>query len=244
MGLQKLKIIGNGDAFGSGNRFHTCFYLESDKTKVLVDCGATSIHHLIESGTDLNDIDLILLSHFHGDHFGGIPFFLLNSFFLSGRIKPLTIIGPEQCETRIEALTEAMYPGLTKKFRKMDLTYLEYNKTINFNDLEIRAFPVVHSPPSNPHGIRVESGNNVFGYSGDTEWTDNLYDLSLHSDIFICECNYYDLEVRGHLNYKILRDKLNKIKSRRIMLTHMGEDMINSSQIELERTVQDQEYNF
>lgn len=244
MGLQKLKIIGNGDAFGSGNRFHTCFYLESDKTKLLVDCGATAIHNLIESGIDLNDIDLILLSHFHGDHYGGIPFFFLNSYFLTYRVKPLTIIGPEKCKTRIEALIEALYPGLTEKFRQMDLTYLEYNETINFNDLAIRAFPVVHSPPSNPHGIRIESGNNVFCYSGDTEWTDNLYDLSLNSDIFICECNYYDLDISGHLNYKILWDKVNKLKSRRIMLTHMGEEMINSSQIELERTVQDQEYNF
>ncbi len=244
MGLQRLKIIGNGDAFGSGNRFHTCFYLESDKTKLLVDCGATAIHHLLESGVHLNDIDLIVISHFHGDHFGGIPFFMLNSYFLTGRTKPLTIVGPEQCEVRVEGLTEALYPGLNKKFREMDLTYLEYSKTIRFSDLEIRALPVVHSPPSNPHGIRVESGNNTFSYSGDTEWTDSLYDLSLNSDIFICECNYYESKVSGHLNYEILKDKLKKVKSRRVLLTHMGAEMINSDQVAHETTIQDQEYDF
>ena len=81
----RLTIIGSGDAFGSGGRFNTCFLLETAKGTLLVDCGASSLVALKARGVDPNAIDGILLSHLHGDHFGALPFLLLDAQFLTRR---------------------------------------------------------------------------------------------------------------------------------------------------------------
>jgi ribonuclease BN (tRNA processing enzyme) len=77
----RLTIVGSGDAFGSGGRFNTCFFVESAKGTLLVDCGATSLVGLKAHGLDPNRIDGIVLSHLHGDHFGALPFLLLDAQF-------------------------------------------------------------------------------------------------------------------------------------------------------------------
>jgi ribonuclease BN (tRNA processing enzyme) len=73
----KITIVGSGDAFGSGGRFNTCFRIETLGRDLLLDCGASSLPALKAQGVDPNAIDGVLLSHLHGDHFGGIPFFFV-----------------------------------------------------------------------------------------------------------------------------------------------------------------------
>ncbi len=225
----EVQIIGNGNAFGELLKYHTCFFLQTDKTKLLVDCGATSIHNLQNNEIDCRKIDLIVLSHYHGDHFGGVPFFLLNSYFFLDRTRPLTIIGPKKCETRIKSLVNSLYPGLMEQFCEMGLTFLDLDDSnpIIFQDLKIEGLPVIHSPESNPYGLRITNGNKIFCYSGDTEWTDNLYLLSDNADLFICECNYFLKEVSGHLSYNVLKEKLKSGTAKRTILTHFGEDLVS-----------------
>ena len=72
-----LQFVGCGDAFGSGGRFNTCFHLVGREINALIDCGATSLVGMNKLAIERNDIDLILISHFHADHIGGLPFFIL-----------------------------------------------------------------------------------------------------------------------------------------------------------------------
>ena len=109
----KLTIIGSGDAFGSGGRFNTCFFLETAKAALLIDCGASALPALRGQGIDPNRIDAIVLSHLHGDHFGGIPFLLLDSQFLARREKPLMIAGPPGTRARLDAAMEVFFPKST-----------------------------------------------------------------------------------------------------------------------------------
>src|SRR5438445_9791328 len=114
----KLTIVGSGDAFGSGGRFNTCFRVETGGRTVFVDFGASSLVALRAQGHDLNDIDGIILSHLHGDHFGGLPFLLLDAQFLNRRQRPLVIAGPPGTRARLEALLEVFFPGsLDTKWR-------------------------------------------------------------------------------------------------------------------------------
>ncbi|MBV1689213.1 MBL fold metallo-hydrolase [Novosphingobium sp. G106] len=69
----ELQFIGCGDAFGSGGRFNTCFHLTGERTNLLIDCGASSLVAMKQLGTDRNAIQTIVVTHFHADHFGGIP---------------------------------------------------------------------------------------------------------------------------------------------------------------------------
>ena len=83
------------------------------KPRCLIDCGASALPALKGQGIEPNRIDAIILSHLHGDHFGGLPFLLLDAQFLSRREKPLTIAGPPGTRARLDAALEVFFPKST-----------------------------------------------------------------------------------------------------------------------------------
>ena len=89
----QLRFVGCGDALGSGGRLNTCFHVSGESVNFLIDCGATSLPALKRYGIARDDIDLVLITHFHGDHFGGLPYLLLDAQFAK-RKRPLVIAGP------------------------------------------------------------------------------------------------------------------------------------------------------
>ena len=87
-------FLGTGDAFGSGGRLQTAALVTGSGARVLVDCGSATLPALRARGIDTGSIDAIFLTHLHGDHFGGVPFFLMDAHYGSTRSAPLTIAGP------------------------------------------------------------------------------------------------------------------------------------------------------
>lgn len=237
-----LKIIGCGDAFGSGGQLNTCFYLEGGTTKALIDCGATSLPALKINKIPLDDLDTIVVTHFHGDHYGGIPFVLLH-LSTYGQKKPLNIISPGRGNEKLKQLTELLYPG-SSVFEKIEInfTYFE-DQVINAGELNIQSFPVVHTKESQPHGVRIRLSDKIISYSGDTEWTENLIELADHADLFICECCFYTQEIKGHLNYITLKENLRKLNYKKILLTHFDKEMLlNVKNISLDYATEGMKY--
>src|SRR5207244_11174659 len=105
-----VRFLGSGDAFGSGGRFQTCIHVRSEAGAFLIDCGASSLVAMKRSDVESNDIGVVVLSHLHGDHFGGIPFLALAGQF-SGRTSVLTIAGPIGTAQRAEAAMDLRFPG-------------------------------------------------------------------------------------------------------------------------------------
>ena len=105
----KITIVGCGDAFGSGGRLNTCFHVETNDKSFLIDCGATALPGLKRLGIARNPIDLILVTHFHADHVGGIPPFILDAQFLSRRTADLTIAGPPGLADGIRARSTSRF---------------------------------------------------------------------------------------------------------------------------------------
>ncbi|MFI7632884.1 MBL fold metallo-hydrolase [Nonomuraea sp. NPDC049400] len=89
----RVRFVGSGDAFGSGGRFQTCISVTSGDLVVLVDCGATSLTALKSQAIDPRSVDAVVISHLHGDHFGGLPFLVLDGQF-SRRRSRCTCSGP------------------------------------------------------------------------------------------------------------------------------------------------------
>ena len=224
----RLTIIGSGDAFGSGGRFNTCMMIEADGRRVLLDCGASSLVAMKAQNIDPNTIDGIILSHLHGDHFGALPFLLLDAQFLARRERSLTIAGPPGTRERLKAACEVFFPRSSGSSWKFPLEVGEIkvgadDKVLGF---AIRTAEVVHFSGAPSTAVRLEQGGKVLAYSGDTEWTDALIPIADGADLFIIECYDYDRDLTGHMSFTKLQEKRSALRARQIMITHMNPTML------------------
>ena len=224
----KLTVAGSGDAFGSGGRLNTCFFLETAKAALLVDCGASALPALKKQGIEPNRIDAIILSHLHGDHFGGLPFLLLDGQFLSRREKPLLIAGPPGTRARIDAALEVFFPKSTGSKWRFPWTVEEVPVGVESDVLghSLITAEVIHQSGAPSTALRLSDGEKVFAYSGDTEWTDALLPIASRADLFICECYAYAGKLTGHMSWDILKAKLSELNAKQTMLTHMNPSVL------------------
>jgi ribonuclease BN (tRNA processing enzyme) len=220
----RLTVLGSGDAFGSGGRFNTCFWLETAKATLTVDFGASALPALKARNFDLNKIDGIVLSHLHGDHFGGLPFLLLDAQFLARREKPLTIAGPPGTRERLDAAMEVFFPKSTGSKWRFAWNVQEIALDVETDVLghTVRTAEVIHQSGAPSTALRLSDGKKTFAYSGDTEWTDALLPIAANADLFICECYAYAGKMTGQLSWEILRPKIPAINAKRLMITHMN----------------------
>src|SRR6202047_3051018 len=226
----QLQFVGCGDALGSGGRLNSCFHVTGERVNFLIDCGASSLPALKRLSIARDDIDLVLITHFHGDHFGGLPFFLLDAQF-TRRTRPLVIAGPAGIEARLTQVMEALFEHSSKTKQRFDLSVvaLKPEETRAFGAVNVTPFPVVHGESGGPFlAYRVETEGRVIAYSADTEWTETLIPLARDADPFIAEAYYYDKVVKNHLSLKTLEAHLAKIKPKRLVLTPMRGDNLGT----------------
>jgi ribonuclease BN (tRNA processing enzyme) len=224
----QLQFVGCGDALGSGGRFNTCFHVTGDRVNFLIDCGASSLPALKRLDIAREDIDLILITHFHGDHFGGLPFLLLDAQF-ARRTRPLVIAGPLGIEARLPQLMEVMFEHSSKTKQRFELSVvaLKPKERRTFGAVSVTPFPVIHGESGGPFlAYRVEAEGRTIAYSADTEWTETLIDAARDADLFIAEAYTYDKVVKNHLSLKTLEANLAEINPKRLVLAHMSDDML------------------
>jgi ribonuclease BN (tRNA processing enzyme) len=224
----QLQFVGCGDALGSGGRFNTCFHVTGASVNFLIDCGASSLPALKRLGIARDEIDLILVTHFHGDHFGGLPFLLLDAQF-TRRTRPLVIAGPAGIEAKLANLMEALFEHSSTTTQRFDLSViaLEPEQSRIFGEVKVTPFPVVHGASGGPFlAYRIEAEGRVVAYSADTEWTETLVPAARGADLFVAEAYYYDKIVKNHLSLKTLEAHLPEINAKRLVLTHMSDDML------------------
>ena len=224
-----LQFVGCGDAFGSGGRFNTCFHLVGRGFNALIDCGATSLVALNKLAINRNAIDVIFVSHFHADHVGGVPFFMLEANYILKRERPLVIAGPPSLRARYPDLMEAAFPGTRTLQVPFPLTLqeLEIGRRTEIGALKVTPHHVMHDDRAGPClGLRFEAEGKIIAFSGDTEWTDALIDIGREADLFICEAYMRDKQVKTHMALSALERRLGQIRPKRLVLTHMSNDML------------------
>lgn len=227
MGQIEIRFLGSGDAVGSGGRFQTCIQVQSEGRAFLLDCGATSLMAMKRFGVDPMLIEMILISHLHGDHFAGIPFFVLDAQF-SRRSRPLTVAGPAGVETRVKGSLEVLFPGSSGVERRFSLDFVELQERREtvLGPLNVTPFAVIHPSGAPSLALRIELKGKIVAYSGDTEWTQELVEAVRGADLFICEAYFFEKKIKYHLDYKTILNHRSQLGCRRIILTHMNEDLL------------------
>lgn len=218
----RVRFIGSGDSFGTGGRFQTCVLVESSGYRFLIDCGATSLVALKRAGVDPGSIDAVLLTHFHGDHCGGVPYLILDGQF-SKRERPLVVAGPPGVQDRLTAIFEAALPTSSRTVQRFDLKYAELGQQpAAIGPLQVVALPVAHLPETVPHGLRVRVDGRLVAYTGDTDWCDALPLLADGVDLLIAEAYSVEKRIPQHLSHATLRAHRDELRAKRIVLTHAG----------------------
>ena len=224
-----VRVLGCGDAFASGGRLQTCFFVDADPDRLLIDCGATAMVGMRQFGVDPGLVDTVLLSHLHGDHFGGLPFLLLEAQFVSKRARPLVLAGPPGTRDRLLQALEVMFPGSSKLAWRfpLDIVELTPGRSDRFGATSVLPFEVEHPSGAPAFALRLTCRDQVIAYSGDTEWTETLPEIARDADLFILECFAYAPRPKFHLDFQTLRTRWQDLGARRTVLTHMSCDMLD-----------------
>ena len=163
----KVRFLGSGDTFGSGGRLQTCIHVDIGESAFLLDCGASSLIGLKRWGVRPSEVDTILITHLHGDHFGGVPFFLLDAQLISKRHQPLVLAGPMSLEARIQEAMEVLFPGSSQVKQQFSIEYIEFadRKPVEIGSLVVTPYQVLHASGTPPYALRVECAGKVVTYS-------------------------------------------------------------------------------
>lgn len=240
MSSVRVRFLGSGDAFASGGRLQSTFLVEAEGRSLLVDCGATGLVALARGGVSTAEIDAIAVTHLHGDHFGGLPFVLLDAQHVAKRRTPLTIAGPAGLGERLAVLRRTLYPpdgdGGALSFA-LAIVELPLGTTT-----EVAGFPVTPLAARHPSGapalmLRIAAGGRLLAFTGDTGWDADLTALAAGADLLVAECSTYDRPLPHHLDYVTLAARRAGLGCRRLVLTHCGPEVLRraeAGELELE----------
>jgi ribonuclease BN (tRNA processing enzyme) len=228
----RVQFFGTGGPFASGGRLQTCILIESDQRRYLVDCGMTALVAMARFGIDPGSIDAVLITHLHGDHYGGLPLMILEACVNAHegstyppRTRALRIAGPAETEERTRRLLDLL--SWRTPFAEMtdgglpEFIALEPRRETVIDGLTVTAFPVLHYTPE-ATALRMTVGGKTVAYSGDTGWTDTLPEVAADADLFICGTYTIDIPQRGLLNYRTLQEYRDRLACKRLILTHIG----------------------
>ncbi len=225
--MPTVQFVGSGDAFGSGGRFQACISVRWDTAHLLLDCGATSLVAMKRLGLAPESVDAVVVTHLHGDHFGGIPFLVLDQQF-ARRERPLLVAGPPGVRQRVLEAMEVLFPGSSRIDRRFELRFMELvsRTPTAVGSSTVIAYEVDHASGAPAYGLRLDCAGAQIAYSGDTQWTDTLVELAEGADLFICEAYTFDKPIRYHLSFATLAEQRARLGCRRLVLTHPSAELL------------------
>jgi ribonuclease BN (tRNA processing enzyme) len=218
----KVTIIGSGTCVPSLERSSCSVLVETEKSKILFDCGVGTIRGLLKAEVTISELTHIFFSHLHPDHTGEFVSFLFSTKYppdLSIR-EPFTVVAARGFGEFYEGLKNVyghwiQLPGI---LNLAELDNTEKDRFIS-DDFTIESLPVNHTPRS--LGYRIISEGKSVVYSGDTDYCENMITLSQGADLLISECALPDeLKVTGHLTPSLAGEIAQKAGAKKLVLTH------------------------
>jgi len=236
--LISLTILGTGDAFASGGRAQAGYLIEAPGKRILLEAGPSVLTEMKRHGIAADSLDAVIISHLHGDHFGGLPFLFLEYMWERPRKHPVIIAGPRNLEQRTWILMRTMFSrfNLEKIQKKIKWVVLEPKTTLKIAGMKVSTIRSPHTKPDVSLSLKLVLDGKTMVFSGDTGWNEHLVAFSEGADLMLCECTYYESDhLRFHMNYPELKHHRARFNVGRMILTHIGRETMNhSSDIEIE----------
>jgi len=226
----RLSVIGSSDAFNSGGRGNSCYWLEElNHSNMMVDLGPTALKNLKSMGRDHTALEIICFTHLHGDHIGGFPFWMLDSTYNQIRSSEIHIIGPVGVETRLMDLLRICFGDVADGPAPFDIRFTELRpgEKVSVGGWTIKGFEADHMDrPEQPLCLRVESslGPSV-AFSGDTQYCDGLFEAARNADVLVCECSAMRPPAGRHCTWEEWINYFPRLETKRLILTHLNEEM-------------------
>ena len=217
----KIKFIGTGSIESKCN---PTSYLIDDK--ILIDCGNGIIKQLLKNNIDLDDINTVLITHLHGDHFLDIPFLIMSKIYRN-KLNNLKIYCPKNTIETIENLIKLSFKteNWVEKKEKANVEFIEFDYLDNFNLFDnyyISSYEVKHSDKIKCYGFVLNDNNKIIGFSGDSSYCDNIDKIVNKSDISILDTTFINGNEK-HMGVDNIIDIINK-HNKKVISTHMDDD--------------------
>ena len=203
----------------------------------MLECGPSVLAGLKRCGLPSDLPDAVLLSHLHGDHFGGLPFLFMEYLFENPRSRPITIAGPRGTEERVAALYKALYSETQCRVLGFSVNYVvvEPGDRLTLAGFEVEAFEVPHSAMPYSLGYRIVRDGEAILFSGDSAWTDEFIERSRGTRLFLCECCTMERVMDIHTAYADIVEHREALHCERLLLTHLGGDVRAADDLDADR---------
>ncbi len=214
----KIKILGTGTAVPSLTRLSSSYLVLAGGACILLDIGPSVVRRLLEAGCRVNDIDVIVLTHFHPDHTVDLTTFLFAcNYGEVRRRKDLVLIGGRGIRTFYNKLGE-IYPWIVPHGYGLKLKALSRGEWRS-DGFTVATSVVNHRPES--IGVRVTEKAKAVVFSGDTDYSPELVALASHADLLVAECAFPHRKVKGHLDLPTLTRIVREAKPRQVIMSHL-----------------------
>jgi ribonuclease Z len=237
-----LTFLGTGNFLAPPGRYWNSFVLDSN---VLVEPSPTALPHLRRCGFAVEDLEVVVVSHFHADHCFGWPF-LLEALAEVGGGKTVHVVGPPGIQAHLAQLNEAGAVGSVTDMAlaRLDLRFVEVDGSWQqAGPLRFRAVEVVHVPYLRCFGYLFErdgeggsgaggDGVTLVGYSGDVTPCIGLTELAREADVLVVECNGRHTPPgvpTSHMDEESIRALAAAHPGTDLILTHLGEQVDTAS---------------
>lgn len=217
-----ITMLGTGSFASSHNS--ACVLIDE---KILVDIPNGIMKEMKKMGYNVLDIETVLITHFHGDHYFDIPFLLLERKIFGKSEIPLNIICHKEGIDKIKELAKLGFSDIFNDLENENLVkFITYDKEIeifDIKDYEINNIKVNHGDKI-AYGYTIKKDNKTLGITGDTSICENVENMVEKSDVSICELSF-EKGTEVHMGIDTLKELITKFPNKKIIATHMNDNV-------------------
>ena len=231
----KLTVLGSGTVVPDGRRNSSGYFVESRGVRMMMDCGAGTVHALARYGLPWEQMTHLFISHFHADHCGELAslFFAFRHGLKSKRSEPLTLIAPHGIDRVMNGLKAAFGENLFETKFPFDVRMISAGERVAIaEDCWLSVEKTPHTEES--IAVRVESRDRAICYTGDTDYSDDVSRFFNRAGLMISECSFRERrEGVPHLSVRDVAKMAARASVEKLLVTHFYFD-VNEGELKQE----------